>query len=43
VEAQGEVLDNIETHVAKSVDYVQQGTKYIGQAKEYQKNTRKWM
>lgn len=41
VEAQGEVLDNIETHVAKSVDYVQQGAQYLHQTKEYQKSTRK--
>ena len=71
VEAQGEMLDNIETQaracfvlgaagmccnvlasdeclpnalqVAKANDYVNQGNKALGQAKELQKDTRKWM
>ena len=43
VEAQGELLDNIETQVAKANEYVNQGNKALGQAKELQKNTRKYM
>eukprot|EP00201_Polytomella_parva_P023349 CAMPEP_0175047880 /NCGR_PEP_ID=MMETSP0052_2-20121109/5855_1 /TAXON_ID=51329 ORGANISM="Polytomella parva, Strain SAG 63-3" /NCGR_SAMPLE_ID=MMETSP0052_2 /ASSEMBLY_ACC=CAM_ASM_000194 /LENGTH=305 /DNA_ID=CAMNT_0016311833 /DNA_START=121 /DNA_END=1035 /DNA_ORIENTATION=+ len=43
VEAQGEMLDNIEKQVAKSVDYVKGGTEALQTAKQLQKNTRKWM
>ena len=43
VEAQGEMLDNIETQVAKANEYVNQGNKALTTAKELQKNTRKWM
>ena len=43
VEAQGEVLDNIEVQVAKSVDYVASGTAALSKAKEYQKKGRKLM
>ncbi|KAL4442688.1 hypothetical protein ABPG77_006682 [Micractinium sp. CCAP 211/92] len=43
VEAQGEMLDNIEAQVAKSVEYVQAGTTHLVAAKRLQKNTRKWM
>mmetsp|Transcript_16013 Transcript_16013/g.39358 ORF Transcript_16013/g.39358 Transcript_16013/m.39358 type:complete len:328 (-) Transcript_16013:67-1050(-) len=43
VEAQGEMLDNIETQVAKSVEYVHKGNKALVQARKYQKSARKWM
>ncbi|KAK9827828.1 hypothetical protein WJX74_004330 [Apatococcus lobatus] len=43
VEAQGEQLDNIEAQVAKSVEYVQQGTTALVDAKRLHKNTRKWL
>jgi len=42
VEAQGEMIDNVASHVAKSVVYVQQGHVELRHAREYQKNTRKW-
>ena len=42
VEAQGEMINNVESHVAKSVVYVQQGHVELRKAREYQKNTRKW-
>eukprot|EP00242_Pyramimonas_sp_CCMP2087_P014888 CAMPEP_0198208072 /NCGR_PEP_ID=MMETSP1445-20131203/11466_1 /TAXON_ID=36898 /ORGANISM="Pyramimonas sp., Strain CCMP2087" /LENGTH=322 /DNA_ID=CAMNT_0043881331 /DNA_START=365 /DNA_END=1330 /DNA_ORIENTATION=+ len=42
VEAQGEMLDNIETNVGQAVEYVEQGNEALGQAKSIQKNTRKW-
>ena len=37
VEAQGEMLDNIETQVSKSVDYVQRGNVALVAARRYQK------
>lgn len=43
VEAQGEMLDNIEKQVARSVDYVKSGTAAIQEAKQLQKSRRKWM
>lgn len=43
VEAQGELLDNVERQVARSVEYVQSGTAALQDAKKLQKNTRKWM
>jgi len=43
VEQQGEMLNNIEAQVAKSVDYVAKGTEVLVKAKELQKNTRKYM
>lgn len=43
VESQGEMLDNIETQVAKSVEFIHKGNQFLGEAKELQKNTRKWM
>jgi syntaxin 1B/2/3 len=43
VESQGEMLDNVEESVNKSVDYVQRGTKDLKQAKDLQKSSRKWM
>jgi syntaxin 1B/2/3 len=42
VEAQGEMINNVESHVAKSVVYVQQGHVELRKAREYQKSTRKW-
>jgi len=43
VEAQGEMLDNIEKQVARSVEFVQSGTTALQDAKTYQKKTRKMM
>lgn len=43
VEAQGEMLDNIEAQVARSVEFVQAGTTHLVAAKEHQKSMRKWM
>ena len=43
VEAQGEVLDNIEVQVSKSVDYVSSGTAALTTAKELQKKGRRLM
>lgn len=43
VEAQGDMLDNIESQVASAVDHVQSGTVALQQAKKLQKNSRKWM
>lgn len=43
VEAQGEILDNIENQVTSAVDHVQRGTTVLQNAKKLQKNSRKWM
>ncbi|MEW5300696.1 MAG: hypothetical protein WDW38_005370 [Sanguina aurantia] len=43
VEAQGEMLDNIEKQVGRSVDYVKGGVVALQGAKELQKKTRKLM
>ncbi|XP_044465818.1 syntaxin-132-like isoform X1 [Mangifera indica] len=43
VEAQGEILDNIESQVANAVSSVQSGTTALQNAKILQKNSRKWM
>lgn len=43
VDAQGELLDNIETHVSSAIDHVQQGNTALQKAKKLQKNSRKWM
>ncbi|XP_021907287.1 syntaxin-132-like, partial [Carica papaya] len=43
VEAQGEILDNIENQVATAVTQVQSGTTALQNAKKLQKNSRKWM
>jgi syntaxin 1B/2/3 len=43
VEAQGEMLDNIETQVSKSVEYVHRGNVALVAARKYQRSTRKWM
>lgn len=43
VEAQGDMLDNIESQVSSAVDHVQSGTVALQKAKKLQKNSRKWM
>lgn len=43
VESQGEMLDNIEAQVAKSVQYVSSGQTALRQAKQLQRSSRKWM
>lgn len=43
VEAQGDMLDNIESHVSNAIDHVQSGTVALQKAKKLQKNSRKWM
>ncbi|XP_072951780.1 syntaxin-132-like [Typha angustifolia] len=43
VEAQGDMLDNIESHVSTAIDHVQSGTVALQKAKKLQKNSRKWM
>ncbi|XP_014515768.1 syntaxin-132-like isoform X1 [Vigna radiata var. radiata] len=43
VDAQGEILDNIESQVNNAVDHVQRGTTALQNAKKLQKNSRKWM
>ena len=43
VERRGEMLDNIENQVSKSVDYVHKGQVSLIQARKYQKSSRKWM
>ncbi|XP_062204560.1 syntaxin-132-like [Phragmites australis] len=42
VEAQGEMLDNIETQVTSAGEHIQTGTNLLQKAKMLQKNTRKW-
>jgi syntaxin 1B/2/3 len=43
VDAQGDMLDNIESHVSTAVDHVQSGNTALQKAKSLQKNSRKWM
>ncbi|CAN7069066.1 hypothetical protein BRARA_J02456 [Brassica rapa] len=43
VDAQGEMLDNIESQVSNAVDHVQSGNTALQRAKSLQKNSRKWM
>ncbi|XP_021898257.1 syntaxin-132-like [Carica papaya] len=43
VDAQGEMLDNIESHVSSAVDHVQSGNTALQKAKKLQKSSRKWM
>ncbi|KAK7315577.1 hypothetical protein VNO77_34133 [Canavalia gladiata] len=43
VDAQGDMLDNIESQVSSAVDHVQQGNNALHKAKKLQKNSRKWM
>ncbi|VAI14414.1 unnamed protein product [Triticum turgidum subsp. durum] len=42
VEAQGEILNNIEVQVTGAVEHVQTGTNLLQKARVLQKNTRKW-
>ncbi|GMN39576.1 hypothetical protein TIFTF001_008805 [Ficus carica] len=42
VQAQGEQLDDIESHVARANSYVRSGAERLQGARTYQKNTRKW-
>jgi syntaxin 1B/2/3 len=43
VEAQGEQLNNIESHVNKASSFIDRGTQQLKIAKDHQRNTRKWM
>ncbi|XP_016450554.1 syntaxin-132 [Nicotiana tabacum] len=43
VDAQGDMLDNIESQVSAAVDHVQSGNTALQKAKSLQKNSRKWM
>ncbi|KAK8963789.1 Syntaxin-132 [Platanthera guangdongensis] len=43
VEAQGDLLDNIESQVSSAVDHVQSGSTALQTAKKLQRNSRKWM
>eukprot|EP00884_Botryococcus_braunii_P007879 jgi/Botrbrau1/17092/Bobra.0399s0002.1 len=43
VEAQGEMLDNIEAQVAKAKDHVESGVTHLVEAKKLQKSTRRLM
>ncbi|XWS19529.1 hypothetical protein CRYUN_Cryun31cG0023800 [Craigia yunnanensis] len=42
VEAQGHQLNDIESHVAHASSFVRRGTDHLQDAREYQKNSRKW-
>jgi syntaxin 1B/2/3 len=42
VEAQGEQLDDIESHVGRANSFVRGGTQQLQTARVHQKNTRKW-
>ncbi|KAI3993831.1 hypothetical protein MKX01_002844 [Papaver californicum] len=42
VEAQGEILDNIESQVSNAVDHVNMGNNALQKAKKKQKSSRKW-
>lgn len=42
VQAQGEQLDDIESHVARASSFVRTGATQLQGARNYQKNTRKW-
>ncbi|XP_031250106.1 syntaxin-132-like [Pistacia vera] len=43
VDAQGDMLDNIESQVSSAVDHVQSGNTALQKAKKLQKSSRKWM
>ncbi|CAL1365878.1 unnamed protein product [Linum trigynum] len=43
VDAQGDLLDNIKSHVSTAVDHVQSGNTALQRAKSYQKSSWKWM
>ncbi|XP_026410539.1 syntaxin-124-like [Papaver somniferum] len=42
VEAQGQQLNDIESHVAHASSFVRRGTDQLQEARDYQKNSRKW-
>lgn len=42
VQAQGEQLDDIESHVARANSFVRSGAQQLQTARKHQKNTRKW-
>ncbi|EPS62072.1 hypothetical protein M569_12717 [Genlisea aurea] len=42
VEAQGQQLNDIESHVAHASSFVRRGTEQLHEAREYQKSSRKW-
>ncbi|GFQ01070.1 syntaxin-124 [Phtheirospermum japonicum] len=42
VEAQGQQLNDIESHVAHASSFVRRGTEQLVEAREYQKGSRKW-
>ena len=42
VEAQGQQLNDIESHVQHASSFVRRGTENLHDAREYQKNSRKW-
>ncbi|PON40003.1 t-SNARE [Trema orientale] len=42
VQAQGEQLDDIESHVARANSFVRTGAQQLQRARSHQKNTRKW-
>ncbi|XP_057536753.1 syntaxin-125-like [Amaranthus tricolor] len=42
VEAQGQQLNDIESHVAHASSFVRRGTEQLGEARDHQKNSRKW-
>uniref|UniRef100_A0A0E0E7S2 t-SNARE coiled-coil homology domain-containing protein n=1 Tax=Oryza meridionalis TaxID=40149 RepID=A0A0E0E7S2_9ORYZ len=43
VDAQGDMINNIETHVSNATNHIQQGVSALQNAKKLQKNSRKWM
>ncbi|KAI4964506.1 hypothetical protein ZWY2020_005638 [Hordeum vulgare] len=43
VEAQGDMINHIETHVSNATNHIQQGVGALQNAKKLQKNSRKWM
>ncbi|XP_042012847.1 syntaxin-132-like [Salvia splendens] len=43
VDAQGDMLDNIESQVSSAVDHVQSGNTALQKAKSLQRSSRKWM
>ncbi|KAK4759018.1 hypothetical protein SAY87_020319 [Trapa incisa] len=43
VDAQGEMIDNIESQVSSAVDHVQSGNTALQRAKNLQRSSRKWM
>ncbi|KAL2897314.1 hypothetical protein RDABS01_039097 [Bienertia sinuspersici] len=43
VNAQGDLLDNIESQVSNAVDHVNSGNTALQKAKSLQKSSRKWM